>query len=144
MRRELIRAVPTWQKGASRYDCLFIETNPSLKGMRGLDVARVRLFLSFNYGNTPYQCALVHWYSRVGDEPDDETGMWMVEPDFHDDGTPSEAIIHLDCVLRAAHLIAVCGGSFVLPNLTLHDSLDNFDSYYVNKFVDHHAFEIAF
>jgi hypothetical protein len=60
--------------------------------------------LHLKYGKTPYQCALVHWYSRVGDEPDEETEMWIVEP-------PS--IIHLDCIPRAAHLIAVCREPFV-------------------------------
>jgi len=121
-----------------------VETNPLLDGMRGLDVAHVWLFLSFKYGDTLYQCTLVCWYSHVGDKPDEETGMWIVKPDFCDNGTPSEAIIHLDCVLRAAHLVAVCGESFVHSNLTLHNSLDKFDSYYVNKYVDHHAFKIAF
>ena len=70
--------------------------------------------------------------------------MWMVEPDICDDGVPSEAIIHLDCIMQAAHLIGHYGETFVTPTLTLHDSLDAFDSYYVNKNIDHHAFEIAF
>jgi hypothetical protein len=144
MRRERIRAVPTWRKGPGRYDCVFTETDPSLKGMRGLDIARVHLLFSFKYDDKTYPCALVRWYSRVGDEPDEDTGMWIVEPDFNDDGSPSEAVIHLDCILRAALLIGVYGDRFVVRTLTLHDSLDSFDSFYVNKFADHHAFEIAF
>jgi hypothetical protein len=144
MRREWIRAVPQWRGGPGRYDCVFTETNTLLKGMRGLDIARIRLLLSFEYENTPYPCALVRWYSRLDDEPDEATGMWAVVPDYNDDGTPYEAIIHLDCILRAAHLIGAYGEDFVLPTMTLHKSLDRFESFYVNKYIDHHAFEIAF
>jgi len=52
-------------------------------------------------------------------------------------------IIHLDSVVRAAHLLGVCGESFVPRDLTCDNSLDRFNSFYVNKFADHHSFEIA-
>ncbi len=144
MRRELIRAVPSWQDGPSRYDCVFAVTDESAKGMRGLDVARVRFFLSFSYRGTTYPCALVHWYSRIGDKPDEKTGMWIVQPEVYEDGTPFEGIIHIDCIMRAAHLIGVYRTTRIPRKWTLHDSLDVFDSYYVNKYIDHHAFETAF
>lgn len=144
MRRERIRAVPSWRRGPARYDCIFVNTDPSAEGMRGLDVARVRAFFSFKLRGIDYPCALVHWFSRVGDEPDKNTGMWVVEPDFNFAGSPSAAIIHLDSILRAAHLMGICGKDFLPRNLTFSDSLDAFHSYYVNKFIDHHAFEIAF
>ena len=144
MRRERIRAVPTWRKGGSRYDCVFINTDSSSQGMRGLDVARVRQFFSFNSGGVHYPCALVQWFSRVADEPDEDTGMWIVEPDFKLDGSQSMDIIHLDSVVRAAHLLGVCGEDFVPKDLSYDNSLDAFHSFYVNKFADHHAFEIAF
>ena len=44
MRREHIRAVNSWRKGPSRYDTIFVNTEPSTEGMRGLNVARVQLF----------------------------------------------------------------------------------------------------
>jgi hypothetical protein len=144
MRRERIRAIPAWRKGPGRYDCLFVVTDESLNGMRGLTIARVRLFLSFRHRDTTYPCALIHWYSHVGDKPDENTGMWIVAPEFCDDGTPFEGIVHIDCILRAAHLIGVYGDTFVPQRLTLHDSLDAFDSYYVNKYIDHNAFELAY
>jgi hypothetical protein len=83
MRSERIRAVTSWRNGASRFDTVFVSTDPTAEGMRGLDVARVRLFFSFSYEGVLYPCALVHWYSRKGDSPDDTTGMWIVEPDGH-------------------------------------------------------------
>ena len=52
--------------------------------------------------------------------------------------------LHLESIFRAAHLMGVCGEGFVPKTLTADYSLDFFDSFYVNKYVDHHAFEIAF
>jgi hypothetical protein len=144
MRREWIRATPSWRGGPARHDCVFVCTDPSLEGMRGLDVARVQLFFSLNFENVSYPCALVHWFSRIGDTPDEDTGLWMVEPDFDASGLPILAVIHIDTILRAAHLIGVCGEHFLPRDFSFNDSLDAFNSFYVNKFADHHAFEIAF
>lgn len=143
MRRERIRAVTSWRKGPPRYDCIFVSTNTAVEGMRGLDVARVQLFFSFKAAGNDYPCALVHWYSRVSDEPDEATGMWIVEPDIHTDGSPVLAVIHLDTIVRAAHLIGTYGEGFIPKTIHCDNSLDSFYSYYVNKFVDHHAFDFA-
>ncbi|EIM91981.1 uncharacterized protein STEHIDRAFT_46596, partial [Stereum hirsutum FP-91666 SS1] len=54
-------------------------------------------------------------------------------------------VIHLDALIRAAHLIPVYGNDFRVPTKWKHtDSLDAFSMFYVNKFVDHHAHEIVF
>ena len=144
MRREYIRATPKWRKGHSRYDCVFVSSQPELPGLRGLLVARVFLFFSFVHMDSLYSCALIQWFSIIGNEPNDETGLWMVEPEVHEDGRPLLAVIHLDCVLRAAHLTpAYFTSDFVSRSLTMHNTLDEVKIFYVNKFVDHHAFEIA-
>jgi len=68
----------------------------------------------------------------------------MVEPEVHKDGQPFLAIIHLDTIFRAAHLIpAYRTSDFVRRSLTMHDALDEFKFFYVNRYVDHHAFEIT-
>ena len=144
MRRERIHAVKSWRKGPGRYDTIFVNTDPSIEGMQGLEVARVQLFFSFSHDNVEYPCALVHWFSRVGDLPDDHTGMWIVEPDITDDGEPFTSIIHLDTIVRASHLLPVFGQGCVSKTLSFTNTLDAFTRFYVNKYVDHHAFEIAF
>jgi hypothetical protein len=146
MRHERIRAVSSWRRGPAQYDCVFIKTKlfPVPEGMRGLDIGRIRLFFSFNHGGVEYPCALIHRYSRVGNTPDVETGMWIVEPDVDAAGLPTMAVIHLNTIIRAAHLLGVCGAAFLPKELSFNDSLDAFHNYYVNKFIDHHAFEIAF
>ena len=44
MRHEYICATPSWRNGHARHDCIFINAQPELVGMRGLEVARVFLF----------------------------------------------------------------------------------------------------
>lgn len=117
MRREHIRAVTSWRKGPPRHS-----TNPDEEGMRGLDIARTQMFFSFRAGGRKYPCALVQWYSRVQEEPDEETGLWVVEGDVQADGSPVLAVIHLDTIVRAAHLIGNYGEGFICKNITSETS----------------------
>ena len=54
--------------------------------LMGLYAAHVRLFLSFKFKSKPYECAVIEWYVPVADEPDEDTEMWVVEPEFNEDG----------------------------------------------------------
>lgn len=143
MRSERIRALDSWRNGPERRDTIFVNTDPDAAGMRGLDIARVRMFFSFTSEGLNYPCALVHWFSRTSDSPDKNTGMWVVKPDVDGNGTPYASVIHLDMIVRAAHLLGVCGQDFIPKHLSFSQTLDAFRAFYVNKFVDHHSFEIA-
>ncbi|EPS96469.1 hypothetical protein FOMPIDRAFT_1130371 [Fomitopsis schrenkii] len=142
MRREHIRATPSWRLGAARYDCAFVNKDPAQAGFRGLHAARIRLFLSFKFESKPYESALIEWFVPVGDEPDEDTGMWVVQPEYNEDGEsqPYE-LIHVDAIYRSAHLIGFYGDSFVPTTLVASDSLDAFDAFFVNKWIDYHAHE---
>ncbi|EAU88020.1 hypothetical protein CC1G_12172 [Coprinopsis cinerea okayama7 len=142
MRTERIRAVRSWQGGRPRYDCVFIGASDE-PGFRGLLVARVFLFFQLSYCDEKHPCALVQWYSTVGDEPCPDTGMWVVEPDFIR-GKPSLDVIHLDSIFRAAHLIGYAGKHRIpIYGFDYTHSLDHFRVFYVNKYADHNAHEIA-
>jgi hypothetical protein len=143
MRKEVIRATPSWFKGEPRYDCVFVNSNNALNGMRGMEIARALCFFSFEYRSVTYPCAVVHWFSYISEEPDEVTGMWMVTPDFDPSENPILAIIHIDCIFRAAHLLPIFGDSFVSEDVTHMNSLDRFKGFYVNRYVDYHAFDIA-
>ena len=104
----------------------------------------VRLFFSFFHDGVEYPCALVHCFSRVGNLPDDRPGMWIVEPDKSDDGELFMSIVHLDTIVRASHLLLVFGQGHVSKTLQFSNTLDTFSRFYVNKYIDHHAFNIAF
>lgn len=140
MHREFIRATRSWWSGPPRYDCALVNTD-SKDGVAGFDIARIRLLFSFKHEGTIYPCALVHWFSRVSNEPDEATGMWIVEPDHFEDGQPFMDVIHIDSIYRAAHLIGVGGDEFIPEDLTFAESLDYFAAFYVSKFADHHMFE---
>ncbi|KAG1759774.1 hypothetical protein EDD22DRAFT_782075, partial [Suillus occidentalis] len=143
MRIEYIRACPMWRNEAPRYDCVFVNIGPEDVGIRGLKVARIRAFFSFNYGGTLYPCAVVRWFDIIGDSPDEDTGMWMVRPACGTNNAPVYNIIHVDLIYRAAHLIPVYGRRFLHRDINLHNSYDSFRTFYVNKYADHHAFELA-
>ncbi|KAG1877838.1 hypothetical protein DFJ58DRAFT_648158 [Suillus subalutaceus] len=51
--------------------------------------------------------------------------------------------LYIETVFRAAHLIPIYSSEYIPPSLKFYQSLDTFDSFYINKYVDHHAFEIA-
>ena len=140
MHQERIRSNPNWQSEYARYDTVFVQTDSDLGSMQGMAIARVRLFFSFSCGDTRYPCALVEWFIP-GYEPDDDTGMWVVRPEFQRNGRRTLNIIHLDCIIRAAHLIPVFGSSFVPEELHLSDSLDIYRAYFVNNNIDHHCHE---
>ena len=144
MFRERIRAVKSWRKGPGRYDTVFLSGNTDLEGFQGLLVARVQLFLSVVHRRYSYPCALVEWYSTIGMEPCPDTGMWMVEPDFDVLGNRATSVVHLNTILRSAHLMGIAGENFIPKTVQFHNSLDAFQAYYVNKYIDHHAHEIAF
>jgi hypothetical protein len=141
MRREYIRATSSWRNGAARYDCVFVNTKADADGARRFEIARVFLFFSFSHDDKEYPCAFIQWYSFVGTERDEDTGYWVVEPDILDDGSPHVVIIHIDCIVRAVHLMPVTRTArFVDSSITMHTSLDKFKHFYLNRFVDHHAF----
>ena len=54
------------------------------------------------------------------------------------------SIIHIDTIYCAAQLIPIYVSHHIDPaSVKPNESYDKFYSYYVNKFTDHHPFEIA-
>jgi len=147
MYREVIRSTPFWSKGdipGPRRDCVFVDVgNPEELGMKGLLVAQVHLFFKFSYNNINYPCALVHWYT-TSDEPDATTGFWVVQPESTYRGMRHMSVIHLDSIIRGAHLLPrFPSDAPVYREINYMNVLDLYASFYVNKFIDHHAFEIV-
>ena len=117
MKCEDIHAVNRWRNGPGCYDMMFInaahnntddDTSPiSAHRFLDLEVARVHLFFSFMLDGVKYSCTLVHWFSCTSNIPSNITGMYTVEPDRKCNGQPVTAVIHLDTVFRAAHLLPI-------------------------------------
>jgi hypothetical protein len=67
MHYECICVVKSWRKGPGHYDMIFVNTDPSMDGMQGLEVAHMCLFFKFSHEGIEYSCAFVYWFSHVGD-----------------------------------------------------------------------------
>jgi len=147
MYHETIRATPSWNRGeipGPRYDCIFVSNGLSLDpGMGGLLVARALLFFSFTIGGETHQCALVHWFSTFGDQPDPDNGMWVVTPDYSG-ADRNVSVIHIDSIVRAAHLLPIFDQQPLPHTLNYTKTLDSFQGFYVNKYIDYHAYEAVF
>jgi hypothetical protein len=146
MYREIIRACPAWRGTHARRDTVFVETDenggPNVKGMV---IGRVFLFFSFAFHGKYYPCALVQWFVPLGEGPDDDTGMWMVVPEFVGVGQrrrPSLAVVHLDAIVRGCHLLPVYGRDSLPENFHFSKALDGFKAFFVNKYSDHHTYEL--
>ncbi|KAI5987164.1 hypothetical protein EDC04DRAFT_2873452 [Pisolithus marmoratus] len=109
MHHQCIHACPSWRNGPPCYDCVFVEKDPTLPGFQGLFVAQ--------------------WFTPVGDEPCENTGMWKVEHEYDESGD------HL-----VTHLMGIYGDEYLPHDLKYSDSLSDFGSFYVNKYSDYHAF----
>lgn len=141
MKRERIRSTPSWNKHERR-DTALVVMDESKAGFGGLDVVRILLFFSFVHRGTEFQCALVHWFKRIGSQPDPITGLWIVEPDYVG-GEAAISVIHLDCLVRGTHLMPVFATK-VPVDFHFTDSLSCYQAFYVNKYIDYHMNEIAF
>lgn len=143
--RETIRSTPRWQTSgitAPRRDCVLLATGSDTAGVRGLDVARVHLFFSFVFRDEEFQCALVHEFCKSFTDPDPDNGLWIFEPDRNPDGHRIMSVIHLDSIIRAAHLLPVFGDDAPIPReINFTHTLDAFKAFYLNKYIDYHAFE---
>ncbi|KAG1887713.1 hypothetical protein F4604DRAFT_1570801, partial [Suillus subluteus] len=138
-------ATMRWQGGPARNDCVFVSMNEEVNcGLDGLAVTRVLHFLSFKYQMKYLQYTVVHWFSYVMESQDPDTGMYIVASSTTNDGTPDISIIHInDCMFCAAHLIPIYGTNSLPCKITPHDSYNVFHAFYINKYADHHAFEVA-
>jgi len=111
-------------------------------GFAGLHVACVKVFLTFSIDGTTYPCALVEWFSN-GFALCEETGLWHVYPDHDRQGQWLTLLVHLDVILCGAHLVGVPGPHLLPRTFTYSDSLNAFHLFYVNKYIDYHAHELA-
>lgn len=146
MKKELIRANPKMGKGGvGRFDTVLINIGEDTddlprrtSSIAGTSVARVIRFFSLVYGNTKHSCAFVEWYDYIGTHTDGSTGMWKVKR------TKRYIVVNTDTIIRAVHLIPVYGSAFMpdRSKLSPHESLDHFHQFFVNKYVDHHSYEI--
>ncbi|KAF9549689.1 hypothetical protein CPC08DRAFT_769029 [Agrocybe pediades] len=141
MYRQRIRCNPSWY-GYPRHDTVFVVEGDASQGMKGLLVARVRLLFSFfdDYTRKTVPCALVSWYVPAQRRKDPETQMWVVKPEGKPNQRPVQ-VIHLKSIARGAHLLPRYGVGRLPDYISYVNSLDEFQTYFVNPYIDHHCHE---
>jgi hypothetical protein len=109
--------------------------------MEGMVITRVQLLLSFDYSGVDHHCALVNWLVREYNEPDSDTGMWIVSLEKRN-GVLTTQVIDVKTIVCAAHLLLVFGQDMVPSDIHHYNSLDRYQSFFVNKYADHHSHEL--
>ncbi|KAG2115115.1 uncharacterized protein F5147DRAFT_569415 [Suillus discolor] len=97
MKCEHIRVSPRWRNEYACKDCVFVITDLNVPGMQGMDIAQVLTFFSFRLRGVYYPCAVVRWFNRIDDTPDEDTGMWMVSPSFNGNHA-HYVVIHVEAI----------------------------------------------
>ena len=144
MCHEYICSTPLWQGEYPRHDMVFVTMDLEHDRFMGMCIGRVYLFFSFVYEGIYYPCALVHWFVPVGETVHDETGQWVVKPEFVGNGPSCQqhlAVIHIDSIVRGALLSPVYGSGYLPDDFHFSFALDAFCSNFVNNHADHHMIE---
>jgi hypothetical protein len=141
MYRQRVRCNPSWY-GHSRRDTVFVALDDDQPGMAGLLVARVHLFFSFidDMDQETVPCALVSWFVPASNGRDPDTGMWTVKAEGTRTRRPVQ-VIHLKSIARGAHLLPKYGVGPLPDHISYANALDEFQTYFVNPYIDHHCHE---
>ncbi|KAF8644289.1 hypothetical protein AX16_008564, partial [Volvariella volvacea WC 439] len=128
-----------------RYDCAYVVEDQEEVGFRGMNVIQVLCFFSFTYDRILYPCAYVRWFKKVSTIPDRLLGLWQVKVErlnARGGGDEVHSIVHLDSMLRAAHLIPNFGSSRIPVNFSYQSTLSTFENFFINSYIDHHSHEL--
>lgn len=142
MKREWIRCTPNWRRRGRREDCVLVDVDPD-EAPGGLQAAHVKLLFTLTYGKEkPFECALVHWYANHSAEPDKTTGMRALTASSFENGDIDLDVVHVDSIVRAAHLTPIYGPEPVPDDLSFTETLDVFAAFYLNCWIDHHMYNL--
>ncbi|KIM37067.1 hypothetical protein M413DRAFT_423911 [Hebeloma cylindrosporum] len=144
MYRQRIRCNPSWY-GHPRHDTVFVVEDEDRPGMEGMLIARLHLLFSFtdyeaDEGGELMQCVLVSWFLPASDQRDPDTGMWTIKPEGTQRRRPVQ-VIPLKSIARGAHLLPKYGVGMLPDYITYINALDEFHTYFVNPYIDHHCHE---
>lgn len=94
-------------------------------GMEGMVIGRVLLFISFEFQDAGYACALVHWLVPMGVGPDEDTGMWVVCTEYDRPLRRSLAVIPVGHSSRSSPFASVwiCVASGEFPFLAVFECI---------------------
>lgn len=140
MHTQTVRSHLRWRNGRPRYDTVLIQNGDDDDSVCGMLAGRVLSFFFFAYNDVRYDTALVEWFLPVGEEPDPITGMWVVQPEIRH-GQRHVGLIHVETIVRECHLIGLYGKDRLPKDFHFSFSLDAFNTFYLNHYIDYHSHE---
>ncbi|KZV82698.1 hypothetical protein EXIGLDRAFT_810315 [Exidia glandulosa HHB12029] len=137
-----------------RYDTVLVETKGNgvagIGGLKDIRIARLRAIFNVPRGlrqdlfgdKPPQHLAFVEWFSRPT-RRDPTTKMYRISRSFKPGQTSQKevAVVEVMDLRRSCHLLPEFGASDVDRALTPYTVLDAFDHFYLNDFVDKHAYQ---
>ncbi|KAN0140196.1 hypothetical protein V8E53_002092 [Lactarius tabidus] len=123
------------------HNTIFVVLDDTLPGMEGMVITCIQLLLLFNYSGIDHHCTLVNWLVCKDDEPDPDTGMWIVSLEKWNRVLMTQ-VIDVKTIVGAAHLLLVFGQDTVPSDIHHYNSLDRYQFFFVNKYADHHSHEL--
>ncbi|KAH9031532.1 hypothetical protein EDB85DRAFT_2074105 [Lactarius pseudohatsudake] len=126
-------------RGAPQYDTVLVNMGDG--GNKALPMSG---YAAARHSGENFPAALVWWYTLSDDSGhrDEATGMWLVEREYNWDQKPHLAVMHINTIFRAVHLLPYFGQEHVRKGFSYTDTLDTYANFYVNKYADHHSFKI--
>ncbi|THU99196.1 hypothetical protein K435DRAFT_818625 [Dendrothele bispora CBS 962.96] len=109
MYRQRIQSNPEWYDGKRLFDTVLIEVENTATSINGMIPVCILLFFSFILGDEVHECAFVRWFIPANTAPNKETGMWIVKPEWTQEGEPSLAVVPLTSIVQGCHLIPQYG-----------------------------------
>ncbi|KAH8988449.1 hypothetical protein EDB86DRAFT_2808336, partial [Lactarius hatsudake] len=146
LRREQIRSTRSWRGGPCGMTWVLVNMGDG--GTRLSQCLAMPplefVFFSLEHSGENFPAVLVWWYtlSDSSGHRDGVTGMWLVKREYNRDQKPHLAVVHIDTIFRAVHLLPTLDGPNATKGFSYTDTLDSYAIFYVNKYADHHSFEI--
>ena len=103
--------------------------------VNNLNVAWILSPFFFSHSGKVYQCVLVHWFLTFGHEPNPDTGIWAVMPDYDGHGYHNMSVTHVMWCTSIPNFYHVEASR--LLNYT--QSLDYPCTFYMNNHPNSHA-----
>ena len=72
-----------------------------------------------------------------------DNSLWIFEPDYDHNGYRIMSVVHVDSIIHAGHLLPIFKDVAIIPReIDFTNMLDVFKAFYLNKYIDYHAFKI--
>ena len=70
--------------------------------------------------------------------------MWIVTQEIGQTKQPALGLININSIVHSVHLIGIAGSHLVPYEVDHTNALEAFKTFYINKYIDYHTYEVVF